>query len=206
MNTQLRLGFLASHRGSNMQAIIDACKLGTLAATPVLVISNNLDSGALLRARQEHLAALHLSTRTHPDPTALDQAIADALVDHGVDLVVLAGYMRRLGPQTLTRYAGHLINIHPSLLPKYGGVGMYGDKVHAAVLAAGESASGATVHAVTANYDEGPVLAQTRVTVFPNDTVASLAARVLEQEHLLYVATLGRIVSGEIPLPIVPAP
>lgn len=197
----MKLGFLASHNGSNMQAIIEACKSGALQAAPALVISNNADSGALARAGREGIPCRHLSAKTHPDPGALDQAILDALLAHGVDVVVLAGYMRKLGGKTLSRYAGAILNIHPALLPKFGGQGMYGIRVHEAALAAGEAESGATVHLVDGDYDTGAVIAQAKVPVLPGDTPQSLAERVLKVEHTLFPGVLQKIATGEIRIP-----
>lgn len=196
-----RLGFLASHRGTNMQSIIDACKQGRLNASPVVVISNNGDSGALDRAENEGIPGYHISSRTFPDTNDLDRAIRDTLMKHNVDLVILAGYMKRIGPATLETFAGRIINIHPSLLPKYGGRGMYGDRVHEAVLAADDGETGVTVHLVEEDYDRGRILAQKKVPVKADDTVASLAARVLAVEHDTYVETIGRIIDGDITLP-----
>ncbi len=197
---KLRLGFLSSHGGSNLQAILDAWKEGRLHVEPAVVISNNSGSGAMERARLEGVPALHLSAATHPDPAELDAAIARALEEHGVHLVLLAGYMKLLGPKTLARYRGRILNIHPALLPKYGGQGLYGRSVHAAVLAAGERVTGATVHVVNERYDAGPILAQSEVPVLEGDDADTLAARVLEAEHRLYVETLQRIVRGDIDL------
>ncbi len=196
----LHLGFLASHRGTNLQAILDACKTGRLQARPRVVISNNSDSGALHRARKMGVPAVHLSTYTHPGPGALDGAILAILQAYGVEVVCLAGYMKRLGPRTLAAYRGRVLNIHPSLLPKFGGRGFYGEVVHRAVLAAGDRETGATVHLVDEEYDHGQVLDQVRVPVEPGDSVETLSARVLQQEHRLYVRTLQRIASGEIEL------
>ena len=152
----MKIGFLASHNGSNMQAIIDACKSGELRATPAVAISNNSDSGALARARREGIPHCHLSSKTHPDPGLLDQAILDAVAKHCVDVVILAGYMRKIGPKTRARFAGRILNIHPALLPKFGGKGMYGLRVHEAVLAAGETETGVSIHIVDEEYDTGP--------------------------------------------------
>ena len=196
----LQLGFLASHRGTNMQAILDACKTGRLQARPRVAISNNSDSGVLQRARKAGVSSVHLSTYTHPEPGALDRAILALLQEYGVEVVCLAGYMKRLGPRTLAAYRGRVLNIHPSLLPKFGGQGFYGEVVHRAVLAAGERETGATVHLVDEEYDQGPVLDQIQVPVEPDDSVETLSARVLQQEHRLYVRTLQRIASGEIEL------
>ena len=166
----LRLGFLASHRGSNMQAIIDACKERRLGADPVVVISNNGSSGALDHAASEGIPAYHISSRNYPDPDMLDIALRDILQKHRVDLVVLAGYMKKIGTKTLAAYAGRIINIHPALLPKHGGQGMY----------------------------TGRILARQSVPVLEHDTAETLAERVLQIEHRLYVDTLSRIVNGEI--------
>jgi phosphoribosylglycinamide formyltransferase 1 len=194
------LGFLASHNGSNMQAVITAFKTGVLNAKPVAVISNNGDSGALSRAKQEGIPYYHLSSKTHPEPEALDTAILNALVSNQVGLVILAGYMRKLGVKTLRHYRGRVLNIHPALLPKYGGEGMYGIRVHQAVLAAGEKETGVTIHLADKDYDRGAIIAQSRVPVLPGDTAEILANRVLEREHEFLVETIGRIISGEISL------
>ena len=197
---RLGLGFLASGGGTNMQAIIDACKEGRLQAEPRVMISNNSGSGALERAQSEGIPGCHLSGRTHPDPGALDEAICQALQQHQVDVVCLAGYMKQLGECTLKTFRSRILNIHPALLPKFGGVGFYGGAVHEAVLAAGEKESGPTVHLVDEEYDHGPILAQYRVPVLLDDTPDTLAARVLEQEHIIYPETLQKIATGEIRL------
>lgn len=198
----LKVGVLASHGGSNMQAIIDRIEAGTLDARIVLVISNNSQSGAIERAERHGLPWRHLSGRTHPEPEALDRAIHDALVDAQAELIVLAGYMKPIGPRTLERFRGRILNIHPALLPRHGGRGMYGIAPHEAVLAAGDKESGASIHLVTEAYDEGPVLAQRKVTVEPDDTPETLQKRVLAVEHALYPDTIQRIAEGEIRLPI----
>ena len=198
----MNIGFLASHNGSNMQAIIDACNYGTLHSVPTVVISNNSKSGAIERARKEGISHYHLSGKQYPDHTDLDQAILNVLIDHSVDIIILAGYMKKLGPKTLTHFEGRVLNIHPALLPKYGGKGMYGMHVHEAVISAGEPESGVSIHVVDGNYDTGPIIAQSRVPVEPTDTAEILAARVLQQEHLLFPEALQKIVTGEIKLPI----
>ena len=198
----LTLGFFASGRGTNMQAVIDACNLGFLDARPGVVISNNSDSEALARARREGIPGYHLSSKTHPDPSQLDDAILAALQRHQTDLVILAGYMKRLGERSLSAYQGRVINIHPALLPKYGGEGMYGAHVHDAVIAAGDRETGVSIHLVDREYDHGDILAQCRLPVLKGDTAVSLAQRVLVREHTFLVETLKRIVAGEIALPV----
>jgi len=184
-----------------MQAIIDACNEGRLNAHAVVVISNNGNSGALDRARSEGIPAHHLGSKNFPDADNLDQMITDTLRKYDVEVVVLVGYMKKIGAKTLTAYPGRIINIHPALLPKYGGKGMFGKHVHAAVLAAGETETGVTLHLVDALYDTGPILAQCKVPVEKGDTIESLAERVLVVEHRFFVETLAKILSGEIVLP-----
>ncbi len=196
----MKLGFLASGSGTNMQAIVDACRDGRLPAEPVAVVGNNSRSQALERARRQGIPAFHLSSRTHPDPDALDAAVASVLSNCGAGILCLAGYMKLLGPRTLRAFEGRVLNIHPALLPRYGGRGFYGRAVHEAVLASGDTESGATVHLVDELYDHGPVLAQARVPVLPGDTPETLAARVLKREHLLFTDTLRRIAGGAINL------
>lgn len=196
----LRLGILASHAGTTMQAIIDACHEGRLHAEVRVVISNNSRSGALERARTHGIPALHLSGSIHPDPNNLDAAVLDTLTGNGVNTVVLAGYMKRLGPLVLKHYKGRLLNTHPALLPKFGGRGMYGDNVHKAILASGEKITGATVHLVEGDYDTGPTLSKVEVPVLATDTLETLRDRVQTAEREHYVEVLERIARGEIEL------
>lgn len=182
-----RLGFLASHGGSGARAIAAASAAGELNAVPVALASNNSDSAALAWARAEGLVTAHLSRAGFADDAALDAALTEFFAAQRTDLLILSGYMKVLGEQLLRTYSGRILNIHPSLLPRHGGRGMYGDHVHAAVLAAGDTVSGASVHLVTGGVDEGPLLAQSRVPVEPGDTVADLRARVQATEGPLYV-------------------
>lgn len=195
-----RLGFFVSHRGSNMRAIVAACQAGALKAEPALLISNNRNSAALAWASENALPAYHLSPKSEGGEDALDRAHLETLSSAGVDLIILAGYMRKIGPKVLQAYKNRILNIHPSLLPKHGGQGMYGHHVHEAVIAAGETESGVTVHLVDGDYDTGPIVAQAEVPVMPNDTPDDLAKRVLATEHKFFTETLTRIVSGEIDL------
>jgi phosphoribosylglycinamide formyltransferase-1 len=185
-----------------MQAVIDNIEAGRLDARVVLVVSNNSDSGALARARRHRLPSVHLSGHTHHDPAELDRALRDALVAAQAELVLLAGYMKRIGPLTLAAFRGRILNIHPALLPRHGGLGMYGLRPHQAVIAAGDTESGATVHLVTAEYDQGPALRQRRVPVLPGDSPETLQQRVLAEEHRIYSEVLADIIAGKIPLPV----
>ena len=198
--TRLALGVLASHEGTTLQAVLDACAEERLACRVAVVISNNAGSGALERAARAGVPGRHLSGTTHPAPQDLDAAVCRTLVDHGVELVLLAGYMKKLGPQTLATFRGRVVNTHPALLPKFGGQGMYGDRVHEAVLAARERATGVTVHVVDADYDTGPILAQTEVPVAPDDTVETLAERVRARERRFLVEVLADIAAGRLRL------
>lgn len=197
---KLNLAFFASHGGSNMQAIIDACKEGRLDAIPRVVISNNSNAFALERAKKEGIPYYHISSVTHPNPEEFTKAILDILEKHQVDTIVLAGYMKLLPAEVIKKYHNRILNIHPALLPKFGGKGMYGINVHKAVLEAGEKITGVTVHLVNEEYDKGRILAQVEVPVLENDTPETLAERVLQYEHKLYPETLQKIASGEIVL------
>src|SRR5262245_53684892 len=196
----LRIGVLASHEGTTLQSIIDACAQGRINGRVVAVISNNSESGALRRAGAAGIATFHLSSFTHSSGDALDDAICGALRRARADVIFLAGYMKRLGPRTLAAFPARILNTHPALLPKFGGQGMFGDRVFEAVLAGGESESGASVHLVDAEYDTGTVVRQERVAVLPGDTVESLKARVQACEREAVVETLAAIASGELVL------
>ena len=187
------LALLASHEGSLMQAVVDACLERRLAARARLVISNNRDAGALERARAQGIEALHMSRLTHDGESALDAAMAEVLRDAGVDLVVLAGYMRPVGPITLREFSGRVINCHPALLPKYGGRGFHGRRVHAAVIASGDTLTGSTVHYVDEIYDHGPIICQNQVGVRLGDTPESLESRVKAAEHQLLIDAIGLV-------------
>lgn len=198
MNT-LDLGFLASHGGSSMRAIVGAIADGSLDARARLVIGNNGDAPALQFARDHGIAVRHISARTEGSEQAADQAISRAFEDGGVTWVVMSGYLRKLGPATLARYRGRILNIHPALLPKFGGQGMYGRRVHEAVLAAGERISGATIHLVDEEYDHGAIIARREVPVLPTDTVDDLQQRVMAAEPQFFVEVLRSLASGSLP-------
>jgi len=197
---RLRVATVVSGRGSNLAALLRALGNGggegeAAPARVVLVISDRAEAGGLAVARQ------------HAIPTHVLNDIADpaewlrALDEAGVELVVLAGYLKRVPAAVVRAFRGWLLNIHPALLPRHGGHGMFGRRVHEAVLAAGDTRSGATVHLVTEEYDRGPILGQATVPVLPGDTPDTLAARVLEVEHrLLPAAVLAAARAGK-PVP-----
>jgi phosphoribosylglycinamide formyltransferase-1 len=189
----LRLGFLASHGGTSMRAIVRAIESGDLDARAEVVISNNADAAALVFAREHGVRATHIDAAKSGAGAAADAAIRAALTDANADLIVLSGYLRMVGPLTLERFRGRILNVHPALLPKFGGKGMYGRFVHAAVLAAGETESGASVHVVDEVYDHGPVISQKTVPVTPGDTAETLAARIVAIEGPLFVETLRAV-------------
>jgi phosphoribosylglycinamide formyltransferase-1 len=196
----LRIGVLASHEGTTLQSIIDVCAQERINGRVVAVISNNSGSGALRRAAAAGIEIFHLSSATHSSGDSLDAAICGALQRARANVIFLAGYMKRLGPRTSAAFPSRILNIHPALLPKFGGQGMFGDRVYEAVLAAGESESGASVHLVDAEYDTGAVVRQERIRVVPGDTVESLKARVQACEREAVVETLAGIASGELVL------
>lgn len=189
------ISFLASHQGSLARAVIEGCASGRVPGGVGVVISNNGTSVVLERARAAGLRTAHLSSATHPDPEQLDRAIRTALEAVGTDLVVLAGYMKKVGPETLAAYSGRVVNVHPALLPKHGGQGMYGSLVHRAVALAGDTVSGATVHLVTADYDRGPILEQRTVDLVPGDGADVIEAKVRAVERDLLVDVVARFAS-----------
>jgi phosphoribosylglycinamide formyltransferase-1 len=199
ISSPLRLGFLASGNGSSARAIVGAIRAGDLAAEARLLVSNNRSAAALAFAREAGIPALCISTQGDPD--AADARLADEMSAHGVELIVLSGYLRQLGPRTLARYAGRIFNIHPGPLPQFGGHGMYGRRVHEAVIAAGVAESGICIHLVDEEYDRGPVIARRAAPVIAGDTAETLEARVTALEPKFYVETLRRIAQGSIVLP-----
>ena len=192
----IRLAVLASHEGSTLQALIDACAAKSLDAEVVLVVSNNSKSGSLRRAAAANIDTRHISTKTHGSEDAANHAIANALADAEVDWVLLLGYMKKMDEAILGRFSGRIINTHPALLPNFSGQGFFGRKVHEAVHAAGVSMTGATLHLVGCEYDTGPVIAQIQVPVLPGDNVDDIEQRVKTAERKLLVDTLQRICLG----------
>lgn len=182
----LRLAVFASGRGSNLEALFTAIDEGRLTAEIVLVMSNNPDAGALTLARERGVRACHLSENDFTTPEAFDTRLLEILGESGGELIALAGYLKKIRPPILRAFKHRMVNIHPALLPAFGGKGMYGKRVHEAVLEYGCKVSGVTVHLVDEEYDTGPPILQRCVPVEEGDTPESLAARVLEVEHRIY--------------------
>ena len=191
---------MASHGGSGMKAILEAISQG-LNANGAVFIGNNPKATAFAIAKEYNLATYHLSSKAHPDPEQLDQAICSSLEQHNVELLILSGYMKKLGPLTLANFNNRIINIHPSLLPDYGGQGMYGDNVHKAVIKNRDTVSGASVHIVTSEYDQGSILKQKKVVLGEQETAETLREKIKSIEGELYVDTLTEIIIGKIQLP-----
>jgi phosphoribosylglycinamide formyltransferase 1 len=186
-----RLGVLISGRGSNLQSIIDAIGRGELDARIAVVISNRSDAAGLVRAREAGIDAVHLDPKRHGDRVSYDRAVVDCLRQHGVDLVCLAGFMRLIGAPLLAAFPERILNIHPSLLPSFPGL-----EAQRQALDHGVRVSGATVHLVTAELDDGPIVLQAAVPVLDTDTVDSLSARILAEEHRLYPEGIRLVLDG----------
>jgi phosphoribosylglycinamide formyltransferase-1 len=186
-----RLGVLISGRGSNLQSIIDAIAARRLEATLAVVISNRSDAPGLQHARDAHAEAVFLDPREYADRTAYDAAIADALKSRGVSLVCLAGFMRLVGPPLLDAFPERILNIHPSLLPSFPGLA-----APRQALEHGVRVSGATVHVVNSALDAGPIILQAPVAVLDDDTVDTLSARILVEEHRLYPEAIQIVLDG----------
>ena len=198
MPEPLRVAVLVSGTGSNLQSLIDACRGGAIGAEIALVISNVPHALALERARGAGIPAVIVNHKDFPTAAAFEARLSQTLAAHRIDLVCLAGFLRILSPGFVSAFPGRIVNIHPALLPAFGGKGMYGERVHRAVLASGARQSGCTIHFVTEIPDGGPIIAQATVPVERGDTPATLAARVAKEEYRLYpevvrLFALGRI-------------
>ncbi|HEY0962845.1 MAG TPA: phosphoribosylglycinamide formyltransferase [Pseudomonadales bacterium] len=193
----MKISFLASHGGSSARFLIAAMRDGHLAAELGIVITNNRDSAIFHWCLDNGVDVRHISAKTHRGEENADEAIATVLRNAGTDVVVCSGYMKTIGPHTLAAFPNRILNIHPALLPNYGGKGMYGDHVHTAVLRDAAKESGATVHVVSAGLDEGPVVLQRTVPVEACDTVETLRARVQAVEPQLYLDALRKFLRAE---------
>ena len=182
----IKVAVLISGDGSNLQALIDACQSDDFPAEIVVVVSNKANAYGLERAKQAGIPTHFVNHRKHDGREAFDAALVDVLQDYDVDLICLAGFMRILTPVFIDAFAGRILNTHPSLLPKFGGEGMFGMHVHEAVINARETKSGCTIHEVITDVDRGAIVLQKTVDVQKDDSAADLAQRVLEQEHIAY--------------------
>ncbi|OUS10883.1 phosphoribosylglycinamide formyltransferase [Gammaproteobacteria bacterium 53_120_T64] len=193
-STRPVISFLASHGGTAVRHVLAAMASGELSASCGIVVTNNRDSAIYAWCLEQGVDVIQISAKTHPGEAAEDLAITAALVSAGTDIIVLSGYMKKIGCNTLAQYSGKILNIHPSLLPAHGGKGLYGDRVHRSVLQSGDKKSGATVHYINEEYDEGPIIMQQAVSVGAADTVASLKAKVQNIEGPLYVQAIQKII------------
>jgi phosphoribosylglycinamide formyltransferase-1 len=195
-----RFGILLSGkgRGSNMQALLDAAREGRIPGSVALVVSTSPGAPALERAEAAGVKTRLLPAEEFSSQEALDEALAEVFSTAGAPLICLAGYMRLLGPTFLSRFQQRVLNIHPSLLPAFGGQGFYGRRVHEAVLASGTKFTGVTVQFVDGEYDHGPIVLQRVVPVEDDDTVDTLAARVLAEEHRAYPQAVRLFAEGRL--------
>jgi len=199
VNDALKIAVFASGRGSNFEAILKAIRTGGIrGAGIVAVISNNPGSGALETARRNEIPALHISRTQFDSDGAFDAELLGALGKYGANFIVLAGYMKKVSPAVIAKFRNRIINIHPALLPEFGGKGMYGERVHRAVIDGGAKESGATVHMVDEVYDHGAVILQRKVPVSPDDTPETLAAKILKVEHEIYPEAIRLFAEGKI--------
>ncbi len=194
----MRLAVLASGGGSNLGAILAAVADGRLPARVALVVTDRPGAGALDRAAAAGVPSVVLAPADFPDADAFGRALLDALDHHGADFVALAGYLKKIPAAVVERFRHRMLNVHPALLPAFGGHGLYGRRVHEAVLAYGARVSGATIHLVDAEYDTGPVVLQACVPVLDTDTPETLAARVLVEEHRLFPEALRLFAEGRV--------
>lgn len=194
----VKIAVLASGEGTNFESIVQASHEGKLKASVAGLIVNREGVGALGRAQRLGVPAKVLSLKKFPSREAWDRSLVSQLEIWNIDWVVLAGFLALIGPEMLKRFPQRIINSHPALLPKFGGAGMYGDRVHAEVLSKSETETGVTIHSIDAEYDRGKILAQERVKVLPGDSVATLSARVKAAEVALYPRVLNDLVTGRI--------
>ena len=194
----MNIAVFASGRGSNLMAILKAIEEGKLKARVVVVISNKSSAGALEIARSKGIDALHISRRQFSSDREYADKILSELRKRNVELVVLAGYMKKIPAEVVSEYRNRILNIHPALLPSFGGQGMYGINVHKAVIESGVKITGVTVHIVDEEYDHGPIVLQRAVEVKDDDTPETLAERVLKVEHEVYPEAIRLFVEGKV--------
>ncbi|MBI5021260.1 MAG: phosphoribosylglycinamide formyltransferase [Ignavibacteriales bacterium] len=199
MPDKLNIAIFASGNGSNFRAIQEAISGGKIRNAQIaLVISNNSSAGALEIARGFKIPAVHISRAQYNSDDELNATLIGALAKHHINFIALAGYMKKIDASIVGAFRNRIVNIHPALLPKFGGSGMFGLHVHEAVLAAKENISGATVHIVDEEFDHGMIVLQKTVAVEPSDTAETLAARILKLEHEIYPEAIGLFAEGKI--------
>ncbi|MCX7984500.1 MAG: phosphoribosylglycinamide formyltransferase [Bacteroidetes bacterium] len=194
----MNIAVFASGRGSNFQSILHACTTGFIPARVSVLISNRADAGAHELARRAGVPSFHISRQQYANESQYIQSLLTVLREHESNVIALAGYVKKVPIEIIAQYRNKILNIHPALLPLFGGPGMYGRHVHNAVLASGMKVSGATVHFVDEEYDHGPILLQQCVPVERGDTPDTLAARVLNVEHTIYPKALKALVENRV--------
>ena len=194
----MRIAIFASGGGSNAEAIIRAASEGRLSAEVGLVVSNNADAGVLQRAKVLEVNYTTIDQRNFDSEDSYINALFNVLDENGIDFIALAGYLKLVQPKLINKYKNKITNIHPALLPSFGGKGFYGKNVHKAVLEAGCKVSGVTIHLVSESYDRGPIISQLTVPVLEDDNPESLAARVLKVEHQIYPEALQLFAEGRV--------
>jgi phosphoribosylglycinamide formyltransferase-1 len=193
MTRKVRVAVFVSGSGTNLQSLIDNCADELFPAEIVCVVSSKMKAYGLERARQHSIAAHCLRQKDFDNDELFGQAMLDLLHKHRIEMICLAGYLKLIPGRVVEKFRGRILNIHPALLPRFGGDGMYGMRVHEAVIASGETESGPTVHLVDEIYDNGDIVMQAKVPVMPDDTPESLQKRVLEAEHELYPLALKQL-------------
>ena len=191
----MKISFLASHGGTVARAVISAIHRGELAAQVGIIVTNNRDSLIYQWSCENQVPVQHISGATHPEDAARDRAILCALQGASTNLILLSGYMKKIGPLTLHAFHNRILNVHPSLLPKYGGVGYYGDKVYRAVLASGDTQSGVSVHIVNQDYDEGPIVCQKEIQIAEGETLKSLKRKTQQLESELCIEAIQHFIA-----------
>ncbi len=194
----LTISFLASHGGTAAKHIINAIRNNQLEAEIGVVITNNINSGIYQWCQKNSTKIAYISGKTHPVESDRDKSICDSLINANTDLIILSGYMKKIGIITLAKFSNKILNIHPSLLPKHGGKGLFGDKVHQSVINSGDSISGATVQFINEEYDEGPIIIQQTVAVAKDETVESLKEKIQAIECELYLNSIKKIIHKQL--------
>jgi phosphoribosylglycinamide formyltransferase-1 len=193
LRTFKRLAVFCSGNGTNFRALYFGIREQNLPCEIVLCVSNNAQCGAMKFAHENGIETLHLAQKNFPSETMFEETLVSVLRERNVDFILLAGYLKKIPANIIAAFEKKILNIHPALLPKYGGDKMFGMNVHRAVIANNETISGATVHFVNEEYDEGEILLQRTVDILPNETPESLAEKVLRIEHQIYVEALSRL-------------